>query len=210
MPLKVLHKDDDLLVLSKPSNLLSVPGRGADLADSLESRARAEFPECLLIHRLDMETSGIFLMAMNKAAQGNIGKQFEHRKVSKTYIARVFGHPSEDEGLIDLPLICDWENRPKQMVCYERGKPSQTKWSVMERESGDMPITRLELKPITGRSHQLRVHLAEIGHPILGEPFYATDEILHAVPVLQLHAQSLTIHHPNGGDPITFTDPCPF
>lgn len=210
VPLKVLHKDDDLLVLSKPSNLLSVPGRKADQQDSLEIRAREQFPECLLIHRLDMETSGIFLMALNKAAQGNIGKQFEHRKVAKTYIARVFGHPSEDAGLIDLPLICDWENRPKQMVCYEHGKPSQTKWSVMEREGGDMPITRLRLEPITGRSHQLRVHLAEIGHPILGEPFYATDEILHCVPRLQLHAESLSIHHPSSDERITFHDPCPF
>jgi tRNA pseudouridine32 synthase/23S rRNA pseudouridine746 synthase len=157
-----------------------------------------------------METSGVFLMARNKDAQANLGKQFERRKVEKTYIARVYEHLPEDEGLINLPLRCDWDNRPKQMVCYDHGKPSQTHWRVLSREDGDMPITRLELKPITGRSHQLRVHLAEIGHPILGEPFYANDEILHAVPRLQLHAQDLTIHHPDGGARITFTDPCPF
>lgn len=207
-PLKIVYEDEYLLVLSKPSGLLSVPGKGEHLADCLETRAREKFPEILVVHRLDMETSGIFIMAKTKDVQANLGKQFERRKVSKTYIARAFGHPQHNEGLIDLPLRCDWPNRPKQMVCYEHGKPSQTNWKVLKREENN--ITRIELKPITGRSHQLRVHLKEIGHPILGDPFYAHDEALKSAERLQLHAQSLTVHHPENGELITFTDYAPF
>ncbi|MFP4312940.1 MAG: pseudouridine synthase [Alphaproteobacteria bacterium] len=197
-----------MLVFSKPSGLLSVPGKDAHLADCMEGRARAIYPDALLVHRLDMETSGIFLMARGKEVQANLGKQFECRKVQKTYIARVAGHPENDSGLIDLPLRCDWPNRPRQMVCYEHGKPSQTRWEVLEREAAG--FSRLALYPITGRSHQLRVHLAEIGHAILGDPFYASETMRNAADRLQLHAQSLTIHHPDGGALITFTDPAPF
>lgn len=207
-PLRILHQDDDLLVLSKPSGLLSVPGRAAHLKDSLETRARAEFSDALLIHRLDMETSGVFVMARNKAAQAHIGKQFENRKVHKHYIARVWGDLKENEGRVDLPLRCDWENRPRQMVCYEHGKPAQTDWEVLEREEGG--FTRVLLKPVTGRSHQLRVHMEEIGHPMLGEVFYAHDEAREAAGRLQLHAESLTLTHPSSGDKITFTDKAPF
>lgn len=194
-------------MLSKPSGLLSVPGKGEHLSDCLESRARAEFPEILLVHRLDMETSGIFIMAKTKEVQANLGKQFERRKTQKTYIARVWGVPDKDEGLIDLPLRCDWPNRPKQMVCYEHGKPSQTYWHLLEH---DDKTSRLELKPITGRSHQLRVHLREIGHSILGDPFYASPEAFNAANRLQLHAEMLRIHHPKDGHLITFKDPAPF
>ncbi len=206
-PLTILHQDSDLLVLSKPSGLLSVPGKAADHADSLETRARADFPEALLVHRLDLETSGVFVMALNKAAQANLGKQFERRKTQKTYIARVWGRPEEDEGHIDLPLRCDWDNRPRQMVCYEHGKPAQTDWRAIGHDDN---TTRLSLSPITGRSHQLRVHMAEIGHPILGDPFYAPEDVFEAADRLQLHALSLTIHHPKDGELITFKDPCPF
>jgi tRNA pseudouridine32 synthase/23S rRNA pseudouridine746 synthase len=206
-PLNVLHQDDALLVLSKPSGLLSVPGKAENHADSLETRAKAQFPGALLIHRLDLETSGVFIMAMNKDAQANLGKQFERRKTEKTYIARVWGTPDQDTGHIDLPLRCDWENRPRQMVCHEHGKPAQTAWKVLERAEN---ITRLELTPHTGRSHQLRVHLAEIGHPILGDPFYAPEDVYDAADRLQLHALSLTVYHPQNGELTTFTDPCPF
>lgn len=202
-PLNILHKDDHVIVLSKPSGLLSVPGKGEEVQDSLENRVKDEFPEALLVHRLDMDTSGVLIMALNKDVQRNLGLQFERRKVKKTYIARVAGSPEEDSGLIDLPLRCDWPNRPLQMVCYEHGKPSQTEWKVLER---DGETSLIELNPITGRSHQLRVHMAEIGHPILGDCFYAPDDIYAAAPRLLLHAQKLQIHHPDGGDVIHFED----
>lgn len=206
-PLKLIHKDEDLLVLSKPSGLLSVPGRTEELQDCLQSRAEKEFPESLLVHRLDMETSGVFIMARNKETQRNLGLQFERRKTDKIYIARVWGQVEQDSGTIDLPLRCDWENRPIQMVCYDHGKPAQTDFEVIDR---DDISTRVKLTPHTGRSHQLRVHMLELGHPILGDEFYAHDEALNAADRLQLHAESLTIHHPKGGERITFTDPCPF
>ncbi|MAF97801.1 MAG: RNA pseudouridine synthase [Micavibrio sp.] len=217
-PLKILHEDDALLVFSKPSGLLSVPGRAEDHADCLQARAAALYPESLLVHRLDLETSGIFIMARTKEAQSHLGKQFERRKTAKTYIARIWGDVEGEEGLIDLPLRCDWENRPMQMVCYEHGRPSQTHWTVLARETlpDGSPVTRLELNPITGRSHQLRVHLLELGnkeqggHPILGDDFYAHERAHKAAPRLQLHAEKLTIHHPNGGERISFIDPCPF
>lgn len=178
------------------------------LADSLETRVREQYPDALLVHRLDMETSGVFIMARSKEVQANLGKQFEQRKTEKTYIARVSGHPQKTEGLIDLPLRCDWPNRPKQMVCYEHGKPSQTYWRVLDKEANN--IARLELKPITGRSHQLRVHLKEIGHPILGDPFYAPEIALNAAKRLQLHAQSLKIFHPKDNQAVFFLDSAPF
>lgn len=206
-PLNILYQDDDLLVLSKPSGLLSVPGKAEDHADSLETRTKGEYPNALLVHRLDLETSGVFVMAMNKDAQANLGKQFERRKVQKTYIARVWSIPEADEGHIDLPLRCDWDNRPRQMVCYEHGKPSQTSWKVLERGSND---SLLQLTPLTGRSHQLRVHMAEIGHPILGDPFYAPEDVYQSADRLLLHAQEITLHRPKDGELITITDPSPF
>ncbi|MEZ5814625.1 MAG: pseudouridine synthase [Alphaproteobacteria bacterium] len=207
-PLHILYQDDDLLVLSKPSGLLSVPGRAAEHADCLEVRARAEFPGALLVHRLDLETSGVFIMALNKESQVKLGRQFENRETEKRYIARVWGMPEEDGGRVDLPLRCDWENRPRQMVCHEHGKPAQTDWEVLEREPEG--FTRMLLKPVTGRSHQLRVHMEALGHPILGEVFYAHEEAEKAAERLQLHAQSLSVYHPASGDKITFTDPAPF
>ena len=206
-PLCVVHRDDDLLVLNKPSGLLSVPGRRPEHHDCLENRAKAAFPQALLTHRLDCDTSGLMLMAMNKRAQSLIGKHFERRLIHKTYIARVAGSPKEDEGFIDLPLRCDWPNRPLQMVCYEHGKPSQTAWKVLER-GGDS--TLVQLNPITGRSHQLRVHMLALGHPILGECFYAPEEVFRASPRLLLHAHSLEIHHPEGGKRVQYSAETPF
>ncbi|MBY8974942.1 RluA family pseudouridine synthase [Rhodobacteraceae bacterium NNCM2] len=206
-PLAVIHRDEELLLVDKPSGLLSVPGKPAELADCLEARVRAAYPQALLIHRLDMETSGIMVFALNKRAQRLINGQFEKRLVKKTYIARVAGEVAKEAGRIDLPLIADWPNRPMQKVCHETGKPSITNWAVMAREPG---ATRLELKPETGRSHQLRVHLAEMGHPIMGDPFYAPDEIWQAAPRLQLHARALSLRHPDGGAWMTWEAPCPF
>jgi len=211
-PLKVLYQDDDLLALSKPSGILSVPGKTEDNSDCLETRAKAEFPNALLTHRLDLETSGVFLMALNKPAQAHINRQFEKRRTQKEYIAVVWGHVEGDTGHIDLPLCCDWPNRPRQMVSFKHGRPSQTDWEVLDR--GTLPcgneFTRMLLKPITGRSHQLRVHMEEIGHPILGEVFYAHDDAEHAAERLLLHAQSLTIFHPKDESVVTFTDLAPF
>lgn len=159
--------DDDLLVVSKPAGLLSVPGKGEDLTDCMLTRAEHAFPGALLTHRLDMDTSGLLLLAMNKRAQGIIGKHFEKRLIHKTYIARVWGQVKGESGLIDLPLCFDFENRPRQKVCYINGRASQTKWRVLAR---DERSTLMELEPLTGRSHQLRVHMKSLGHPIMGDP----------------------------------------
>ena len=219
-PLKIIHQDDDLLVLSKPDGLLSVPGKGAHLADCMEARARTQFPDALLVHRLDMDTSGLFIMAMNKKAQIHLGQQFERRKIDKTYIARVSGHPEENQGFIDLPLRCDWPNRPMQMVCYDHGKPSQTHWRVIAREQdyrneqaenqAPAETALIELKPVTGRSHQLRVHLQALGFPILGDMLYAPYEVEKTSHRMELHAQDITLYHPTSNDRLSFSDPCPF
>lgn len=206
-PVVVLHLDDDMVLVDKPSGLLSVPGKPETHRDCLEDRVRADFPDALLIHRLDLETSGVMVFARNRPAQKHINLQFEKRVVQKTYIARVAGIVALDTGQIDLPLISDWPRRPMQKVCFETGKPSLTHWHVLEREEN---ATRLKLKPETGRSHQLRVHLKEIGHPILGDPFYADENQYLAEPRLQLHAQTLELRHPTGGEWHRFQSDCPF
>lgn len=202
--LDVIHQDDDLLVLNKPSGLLSVPGKGVDLADCLEARAHKVHPGALTVHRLDRDTSGVLIMAMNANAQRHLGLQFERRHLSKTYQAVVAGCVEADDGEIDLPLIADWPNRPRQKVCHDTGKPALTRWRVISR--GDIS-TRLELAPHTGRSHQLRVHLREIGHPILGDPLYGDAS---SATRLQLHAHTLTVRHPTGGAVERFCAPVPF
>ncbi len=207
--LDVVHRDADLLILNKPSGLLSVPGKAADLGDSLQTRAVEKFPEALLVHRLDMDTSGVFVMAMNKAAQRNLGLQFERRKTSKHYIARIWGIMEADTGLVDEPLICDWPNRPLQKICYEHGKPSQTYWDVLERDM-ERGVTRVKLTPVTGRSHQLRVHMLHLGHPILGDDLYAHKDAYAAADRLMLHAEMLGLYHPEGGEFTEFVEPCPF
>lgn len=204
--LEVLHCDADILLLNKPAGLLSVPGKAAEHADCLETRAKADFPEALLVHRLDMDTSGVMIFAMNKAAQRHLGMQFERRHTEKTYEALVWGQPA-DEGEVNLPLITDWPNRPLQMVDHERGKSAHTKWQVLER--GD-EYARVNLMPTTGRSHQLRVHMLAIGHPILGDRFYALGPALSASSRLCLHAKRLALFHPTGGARVTFELNCPF
>ncbi|WP_421702050.1 RluA family pseudouridine synthase [Aliiroseovarius sp.] len=205
-PLDILHQDHELLVVNKPSGLLSVPGRGEHLADCLISRIQAVFPEALLVHRLDRDTSGVMVFAMTPHAQRHLGLQFEKRQVKKVYIARVYGEVEGGEGTVDLPLIVDWPNRPRQHVDHENGKPAVTDWKVAKRGDNE---TRMRLFPQTGRSHQLRVHMLELGHPILGDPFYATGPALDA-PRLMLHAESLRLRHPDGGRGMTFKAKCPF
>ena len=206
-PLTILHQDADLVAVDKPSGLLSVPGKPETHRDCLEHRVRADFPASLLIHRLDLETSGVMIFALNKPAQKHINLQFERRQVKKTYIARVSGVIEQDAGAIDLPLIADWPRRPMQKVCRETGKPSLTRWQVLCRETD---ATRVELKPETGRSHQLRVHMKEIGHPILGDPFYASEAVFRAAQRMQLHASGLVLRHPATGVYLTIQSDCPF
>lgn len=205
--LSIFHIDDDILITSKPAGLLSVPGKAAEHSDCLESRINAIHPQARIVHRLDMATSGTMVFAMNPQAHRHLGLQFERRHIKKTYIAHVWGIVEDEVGLIDLPLRCDWPNRPLQIVDHELGKPAQTNWEVLERGS---LFTRLQLKPVTGRSHQLRVHLLSIGHPILGDEFYAKGEALEMAGRLMLHAQSLEMFHPTGGETISFSDPAPF
>ncbi len=207
-PLEIIYQDDDLLVISKPAELLCVPGRKAEHADSLENRVKAQIPEARIVHRLDMCTSGLVIMAMNAQAHRNLGLQFERRKTKKTYIAVLSGHMKEKTGSVELPLICDWPNRPLQMVDFDLGKAAHTDWEVLEYQ--DDNTTRVALYPITGRTHQLRVHMAEIGHPIMGDEFYAHDEAYAASDRLLLHAHKLMVHHPEDGRQIWFESECPF
>lgn len=202
--LSPVYVDDDLILLDKPSGLLTVPGKTPDLADCLEARAMAEWPGARIVHRLDMDTSGLLVLARNAAACRHLGMQFEKRYVAKRYIARVAGVMAEEAGTVDLPLRCDWPNRPLQMVCHERGKPSLTEWRVLAREDD---ATRVLLLPQTGRSHQLRVHMLALGHPILGDSFYGDRD---SAPRLQLHAQWLRLRHPDGGAWHEFEAACPF
>lgn len=205
-PIPILYADDDLLAVDKPSGLLSVPGRGDDRADCLINRLRLAFPTIRLVHRLDLDTSGVIVFGLTAQAQAHLGRQFEERKTQKRYVALISGHPADEKGRIDLPLIVDWPNRPKQMVCHETGKPAQTDWRVIRPEG---PNTRVALKPLTGRSHQLRVHMLAIGHPILGDPLYAEAEA-RAHPRLMLHAEELRLRHPMTGATLKFTAPVPF
>jgi tRNA pseudouridine32 synthase/23S rRNA pseudouridine746 synthase len=205
-PLDLIHEDHALLIVNKPAGLLSVPGKGEHLADCLMARLQAAFPEALLVHRLDMDTSGVMVFARTPAAQRHLGLQFEKRQTKKVYVARVWGEMAEAEGHIDLPLIVDWPNRPRQHVNFETGKPAQTDWRRVRVEGG---TTRVRLYPKTGRSHQLRVHMKEIGHPILGDPFYA-EGAARDYPRLMLHSESLKLRHPEGGKGLLFRAPVPF
>lgn len=210
--LTVVHVDDTLLVLDKPSGLLSVPGRGADKADCVAARAQARYPEARIVHRLDMDTSGLIVMARGPVAQRALSMAFAARAVTKRYLAVVAGHvePQADEwGCIDLPLICDWPNRPRQIVDHAIGKPSLTRWRSVAYDTAS-DTTRVELEPVTGRTHQLRVHLAALGHPILGDPLYAPSAVQARTPQLMLHAWRLAFAHPASGEPLVFERPAPF
>jgi len=205
-PLVILHDDHEVLLVDKPSGLLSVPGKGPHLADCLIARVQAVFPQALLVHRLDRDTSGVMIFALTPHAQRHLGLQFEKRMTKKTYVARVHGKIAEKTGTVDLPLIVDWPNRPKQMVDHENGKQAVTDWRVVRSTDTE---TRVRLMPKTGRSHQLRVHMLALGHPILGDPFYATGEA-RAHPRLMLHSETLQFRHPDGGEGMRITAKTPF
>jgi tRNA pseudouridine32 synthase / 23S rRNA pseudouridine746 synthase len=201
---RIVHADAQILVCDKPSGLLTVPAKPPGPADCLEARVAAAWPGSLLVHRLDRDTSGIMVFARTRLAQRHLNWQFERRQVAKTYVARVAGEVVGEAGSIDLPLICDWPNRPRQMVCHVRGKPARTDWRVLAREPG---ATRVELRPLTGRSHQLRVHMLALGHPILGDPFYGDAG---AAARMQLHAARIGFRHPDGGAWVAFGAEVPF
>lgn len=203
-PLDVIHADHEVLAVNKPDGLLSVPGKGAHLADCLLSRVQAAFPTALLVHRLDRDTSGVMVFGLTPHAQRFLSKQFEERRARKTYVARVAGRLEPKTGEIDLPLIVDWPNRPRQMVCHETGKASLTEYKVLNSNESD---SRVRLLPKTGRSHQLRVHMLALGHPILGDPLYAPEN--HAARMM-LHAQELRINHPDSGRGMAFRAKPPF
>lgn len=204
---RTLYRDDRLWVLDKPAGLPAVPGLGPDKQDCLWHRLLAESPSVLVVHRLDWATSGVILFTLDPATQRELSRQFEARETAKRYVAVVRGEPSEESGTIDLPLAKDFSNPPRHRVDHVHGRSARTDWRVLER-LGDR--ARLELKPQTGRSHQLRVHLAMLGHPILGDMLYADASSIAAAPRLLLHAESLTVSHPDDGRQITFTAPCPF
>jgi len=205
--LDIQYEDDDILVANKPSGLLSVPGRLPEHYDSLWSRLVEVYPEIQVVHRLDMSTSGLMLLAKNKAAERHLKKQFQYRLTHKIYYARVWGEPAMAQGEVDLPLICDWPNRPLQKVCYEHGKPSQTRYQVVKNET---QTSIVRLLPITGRSHQLRVHMMELGHSIVGDEFYANEEAKAYSSRLELHSAELSFYHPATDKLEVIFVPCDF
>ncbi len=200
--LDILYRDDDLIIVNKPSGLLTVPGRLPEHQDCLQHRVQRVLPTATIVHRLDMATSGVMVMALNKPSHVAISRQFEKRQTEKYYLARVFGKLMPETGEVDLPLICDWPNRPKQMVDHERGKKALTRYQVLAYEE---KTTLVKLMPVTGRSHQLRVHMLSLGHPIIGDRLYAPPEALALSPRLQLHAKTLSLFHPQSGENMCFT-----
>lgn len=203
----VIHEEPDFVVVDKPSGLLSVPGKDPALADSLQRRAEARWPTAGMIHRLDKDTSGVMVIALNKRAHGRIAMQFEKRTAMKSYVARVWGLLESEEGIVDLPIGVDWENKPRQKIDHERGREARTRWQVIARENG---VSRVRLFPLTGRTHQIRLHMMTIGHPVLGDVFYATGAALAAADRLQLHAEELSFVHPATSEPVRFVVPAPF
>ena len=212
MSFELLYQDDVLLILNKPSGLLSVPGRGEDKQDCLSARVQAQFSDALVVHRLDMATSGLLLMARGLTAQRSLNAAFENRQVTKRYVACVAGLLPIDSQwqTIDLPILVDWPNRPLRTI-HPNGQPSVTRWRCISNENQTFQGTsRLELEPVTGRSHQLRVHLQALGYPIAGDSLYAPLEVQALAPRLLLHACSLSFPHPLSGEALQFQCPSDF
>lgn len=210
MSLEILHADEHLLAVNKPSGLLSVPGRGPEKQDCLARRLEQAWGPLLVVHRLDRDTSGVILFARTPAAQQSLSRQFETRRVEKRYLAVAIGRLAETSGVIDLPVAKDFARPPRHRVDYTHGRPAVTHWRTL---GGDQQRTRLELRPVTGRSHQLRVHLAAVGHPIFGDRLYSVpDEILPptAGKRLHLHACRLSVEHPELASPLEIACASPF
>lgn len=205
--IECIYADDQLVVVNKPAGLLSVPGRGPDKQDCLWHRVQQQYPTARIVHRLDQATSGLMVLALNADSHRALSIQFQERIPEKRYQAVVQGEPVQNEGEVDLPLRCDWERRPRQMVDFEQGKPALTRWRCIERLGNR---SRMLLFPHTGRSHQLRVHMLAMGHPILGDEFYAPPDALELAPRLLLHAEQLGFKHPASHDWLSFDSVCPF
>ena len=208
--LAILYLSEQLIVVNKPSGLLSVTGRGAGKEDCLSRRVQAEFSDALIVHRLDMGTSGIVVMARGAKAQRELSVMFQERKVRKRYQALVEGHwMTAATGEIELPISVDWPNRPKQKVDHTMGRPSLTRYRVLDIDTA-RAVSRIELEPITGRSHQLRVHMEAMGHPILGDDFYGTPASYAKAERLMLHACQIEFCDPDTGFPLCIDCPPPF
>ncbi|MGD9889239.1 MAG: RluA family pseudouridine synthase [Halothiobacillaceae bacterium] len=204
--IRIVYSDHELLVVDKPTRLLSQPGVGIDKKDSLITRLNLIYPTARIVHRLDWETSGLMVIALNAASHRALSIQFQERQTAKTYIAVVHGHLATAQGSVDAPLAANWNDKPRQMVSPE-GRPSLTHWRCLGFEGEN---SRVELKPVTGRSHQLRVHMLYIGHPMLGDGLYAPEGVFAAAPRLLLHAAELGFTHPTRGEWMLHTSEVPF
>jgi tRNA pseudouridine32 synthase / 23S rRNA pseudouridine746 synthase len=208
-PLDVVHLDDAVMIVDKPSGLLTVPGRGLGREDCALSRAARQVPDALVVHRLDMATSGLLALGRGMHWQRKLSMLFQEREVEKRYEAIVHGLVQADEGELDWPLITDWPRRPMQKVCFEMGKPALTRFKVLARDEA-LGQTRVDLKPVTGRSHQLRVHMLTMGHPIVGDPLYGDQTVQACFPRLMLHACQLSLPHPQTGQWMDWRSTPPF
>ena len=206
---EILYQDEHLLVVNKPEFLLSVPGRAPENKDCVITRLQKDFPDAVIVHRLDLDTSGILIVPINRPAMSHIARQFQERKINKRYEAIVWGEVLAQHGSIELPIKADWENRPKQMIHFDEGKKALTHFEKLSY-CAENKQTRISLKPITGRSHQLRIHCREMGHPIIGCDMYAHKEALAASPRLLLHACEISFTHPVKNEILTIESPVPF
>lgn len=206
-PDQLIYSDSDIVVVNKDADQLSVPGRGEDKQDCLWRRVQQSHPTARIVHRLDFATSGIMVLGLNAESHRHLSIQFQERQTAKRYLAIIAGQPSASAGIVDQPLRCDWENRPLQIIDHEQGKQAETHWQILHRFQDRCLV---ELIPITGRSHQLRVHMQYLGHPILGDRFYANEAQIACSSRLLLHAESLSFSHPVSGKALQFTCPAPF
>jgi tRNA pseudouridine32 synthase/23S rRNA pseudouridine746 synthase len=207
--LDLVHADEAMVVVNKPSGLLTVPGRGDGREDCLVSRVARTYPDALIVHRLDMATSGLVILGRGEAMQRALSLLFQERAVRKRYEALVWGQVAADRGQVDLPLRTDWPRRPMQMVCRDQGKPSLTHYEVLSRDAA-AGRSRVALVPVTGRSHQLRVHMLALGHPIVGDPLYGDPVVQACWPRLMLHASELSLSHPLTGEAMCWRRDAPF
>ncbi len=206
--LEIIYHDKFLLAVSKPSGLLSVPGRGADKADSMVTRVQSEYADALVAHRLDRDTSGLLIFPRGAAMHRQISMMFEKREMEKSYVAVVLGKLEQEQGEVDMPLMVDWPNRPRHIVDGANGKPAQTRYKVISFGATNN-TSRVALEPITGRTHQLRVHMQALGHPIVGDTLYGGNAD-GRVPRLLLHAHTLNFTHPVSGKVLNLISPLPF
>jgi len=203
--IEYIYKDEQIIIVDKPANMLSVPGRTPDKQDCLIHRVQKLFPEARFVHRLDFSTSGLLVIAQNRESHRDLGRQFESREIEKTYIAKVFGQPEQTSGVLNQPMRCDWERRPLQIIDYKLGKKALTYWRIIERFKNSCLV---ELSPTTGRTHQLRVHMQAMGHPIIGDELYAHETAYSMADRLNLHAKELIINHPVENNRMVFSSTC--